>query len=76
MPYDFPFQPKIFWHECSVGTYLFLFRAFLYGSHGVLLNICKVNGRIPFNSAAVVFFIELSKVQARFNCSLFKYCNL
>lgn len=41
----------------------FFFSSFLYGSHVVMLNICKVNGKIPFNSAAVVFFIELTKVK-------------
>ncbi|CAB4007108.1 probable UDP-sugar transporter SLC35A4, partial [Paramuricea clavata] len=41
---------------------MLLFGAFLYGSHVVLLNICKVNGKIPFNSAAVVFFTELTKL--------------
>ncbi|XP_078685476.1 putative UDP-sugar transporter protein SLC35A4 isoform X1 [Branchiostoma floridae x Branchiostoma belcheri] len=34
----------------------------IYGSHSVLLNLCKVDGKIPFNSASVVLMIELTKL--------------
>ncbi|KAK3710034.1 hypothetical protein QZH41_012427, partial [Actinostola sp. cb2023] len=37
-------------------------RVLIYGSHSILINLCKVDGKIPFNSAAVVLLIELAKL--------------
>ncbi|XP_070541746.1 probable UDP-sugar transporter protein SLC35A4 [Ptychodera flava] len=34
----------------------------IYGSHAILLNLCKVDGKIPFNSSAVVLLIEFHKL--------------
>ncbi|XP_077989257.1 putative UDP-sugar transporter protein SLC35A4 [Glandiceps talaboti] len=34
----------------------------IYGSHAILLNLCKVDGAIPFNSSSVVLLIELHKL--------------
>ncbi|NXR08546.1 S35A4 protein, partial [Semnornis frantzii] len=34
----------------------------IYGSHAPLLTLCKVDGAIPFSSAAVVVLVELSKL--------------
>ncbi|NXG41128.1 S35A4 protein, partial [Psilopogon haemacephalus] len=36
----------------------------LYGSHAPLLALCKVDGAIPFSSAAVVVLVELTKLAA------------
>ncbi|XP_009683048.1 probable UDP-sugar transporter protein SLC35A4 isoform X4 [Struthio camelus] len=34
----------------------------IYGSHAPLLNLCKVDGKIPFSSSSVVVLIELTKL--------------
>ncbi|NWX43921.1 S35A4 protein, partial [Steatornis caripensis] len=34
----------------------------IYGSHAPLLTLCKVDGMIPFSSASVVIFVELTKL--------------
>ncbi|XP_033109448.1 probable UDP-sugar transporter protein SLC35A4 [Anneissia japonica] len=34
----------------------------IYGSHSVLLNLSKVNGSVPFNSASCVVMIEILKL--------------
>ncbi|NXF96257.1 S35A4 protein, partial [Eubucco bourcierii] len=36
----------------------------IYGSHAPLLTLCKVDGAIPFSSAAVVVLVELCKLAA------------
>nr|XP_006817758.1 PREDICTED: LOW QUALITY PROTEIN: probable UDP-sugar transporter protein SLC35A4-like [Saccoglossus kowalevskii] len=37
-------------------------RILIYGSHAILLHLCKVDGKIPFNSSSVVLLIELNKL--------------
>ncbi|XP_069510339.1 probable UDP-sugar transporter protein SLC35A4 [Ambystoma mexicanum] len=34
----------------------------IYGSHAPLINLCKINGEIPFSSSSVVLLIELTKL--------------
>ncbi|XP_033634727.1 probable UDP-sugar transporter protein SLC35A4 [Asterias rubens] len=34
----------------------------IYGSHSILLNLCKVDGKIPFQSTSVVVMIEAVKL--------------
>ncbi|XP_031553771.1 probable UDP-sugar transporter protein SLC35A4 isoform X2 [Actinia tenebrosa] len=41
---------------------MFIAGVFIYGSHSILINLCKVDGKIPFNSASVVLLIELAKL--------------
>ncbi|XP_078593721.1 putative UDP-sugar transporter protein SLC35A4 [Branchiostoma floridae x Branchiostoma japonicum] len=43
-------------------TVMLISGVLIYGSHSVLLNLCKVDGKIPFNSASVVLMIELTKL--------------
>ncbi|KAJ1127991.1 hypothetical protein NDU88_006384 [Pleurodeles waltl] len=33
----------------------------IYGSHAPLINLCKINGELPFSSSSVVLLIELVK---------------
>ncbi len=40
------------------------YRVLIYGSHAILINLCKdKNGKIPFSSASVVLLSEVIKVQ-------------
>lgn len=45
--------------------YMFCFhRVLIYGSHAILINLCKdKNGKIPFSSASVVLLSEVIKVR-------------
>lgn len=46
-----------------VSIYLFFYRVLIYGSHAILINLCKnENGKIPFSSASVVLLSEVMKV--------------
>ena len=39
-------------------------RVLIYGSHAILINLCKdKNGKIPFSSASVVLLSEVIKVR-------------
>lgn len=51
----------IIWQSMLVAGVL------IYGSHSVLINLCKVDGRIPFSSASVVLLIELAKLLFSFS---------
>ena len=48
----------------TVWTFSFLCfgRVLVYGSYGVLVNLSKVNGKIPFSSSALNLIIESIKV--------------
>jgi hypothetical protein len=36
----------------------------MYGSYGVLVHACEVNGELPYSSASVVLLIEFFKVSS------------
>lgn len=42
----------------------------MYGSYSILVHLCEVSGRIPFNSASVVFMIEAAKLLVSASMSL------
>lgn len=45
-----------------VSIYLFFYRVLIYGSHAILINLCKnENGKIPFSSASVILLSEVMK---------------
>ncbi|XP_006007628.1 probable UDP-sugar transporter protein SLC35A4 [Latimeria chalumnae] len=41
---------------------LLVVSVFSYGSHAPLINLCKVDGKIPFSSSSTVILIELLKL--------------
>ena len=55
-----------------VSIYLIFYRVLIYGSHAILINLCKnENGKIPFSSASVVLLSEVMKVlNCIWNCML------
>ena len=48
------------------------YRVLIYGSHAILINLCKdKNGKIPFSSASVVLLSEVIKVDnVAFKCNI------
>lgn len=40
----------------------FVFGTFIYGSHTIFINLCQVDGQIPFNPTAAVFMTEFLKL--------------
>nr|XP_033783726.1 probable UDP-sugar transporter protein SLC35A4 [Geotrypetes seraphini]XP_033783727.1 probable UDP-sugar transporter protein SLC35A4 [Geotrypetes seraphini]XP_033783728.1 probable UDP-sugar transporter protein SLC35A4 [Geotrypetes seraphini] len=45
---------------------MLLLSVIIYGSHGPLITLCKVDGTVPFRSSSVVLLIEASKLVLSF----------
>lgn len=43
-------------------VFMLMLSVVIYGSHAPLINLCKVDGEIPFSSSSVVLLIELVKL--------------
>ena len=51
------------------------YRVLIYGSHAILINLCKdKNGKIPFSSASVVLLSEVIKVRIYMYTILINLC--
>lgn len=50
-------------NACAWNLFLCVM-AIMYGSYGVLVHSCEVNGELPFSTAAVAFLIEFFKVRS------------